>query len=285
MAKIIIPMITPFSKGELDRGTLRKFISYAFENGFDGLFPGGSTGGFASLSMSQHKRILSEVIEESTGLELFAGICRNNIEESLELGKYAIDLGYHDLVSINPYYHKYSQKSTLNYFSLLLESLDSDFYVYNNPSLSGSELTPKMVLELKEQHSNLVGMKDSGNNFEIFREFLKIKGLKVFQGKDAMLKESIESGAVGGVCSTANFALNTMLIAKGKSQADEASVRTKELVKTVSGYEVPAIHNYLFRKLILGEENPENYMNAPFVDLDPLPQLEAFRKYSFLPER
>ncbi len=285
MAKIIIPMITPFSSEELDKATLRKFISYAFENGFDGLFPGGSTGGFASLSMKQHKNLLSEVIEETTGMELFAGICRNNVEETLELGNYAIDLGYHNIVSINPYYHKYSHESTMNYFSILLEKLDSDFYIYNNPSLSGSELTPEMVSDLKEEHSTLVGMKDSGNNFEIFKEFLRIKGLVVLQGKDAMLKESIEAGAAGGVCSTANFALNTMLIAKGKPQANEASVMTKELVKAVSGYEVPAIHNYLFRKLILGEENPKDYINLPFVDLDPAPEMEKFRKYSFLPER
>lgn len=283
MAKIIIPMITPFFRNDLDRETIRKFISYATENSFDGLFPGGSTGGFASLSLEQHKALLSEVVNESTGLDLFAGICRNNLDETIELGKFAMDLGYHNLVSINPFYHKYSVNSTMNYFRILLEKLDSDFYVYNNPSLSGSALTPTMVADLKDEYSGLVGMKDSGNNFEIFKEFLKIKGLKVFQGKDAMLRESIEIGAAGGVCSTANFALNTMLIAKGKPQTNDASIKTVELVKLVSGYEVPAIHNYLFRKLIMKENHPERYVNEPFVDLDPQPDLEAFRKFTFLP--
>lgn len=284
MAKIIIPMITPFSKGKLDRTTIRKFISYAYENDFDGLFPGGSTGGFASLSLDQHKDLLTEVVNESTGLELFAGICRNNVEETVELGKFAIDLGYHNLVSINPYYHKFSKGSTLNYFQLLLERLDSELFVYNNPSLSGSELTPSMVEELKKEHSNLAGMKDSGDNFETFKEFLSIKDLKVFQGKDAMLKESIEAGAYGGVCSTANFALNTMLIAKDRPEKNEASVKTKELVKTVKNFEVPAIHNYLFRSLILGENSPKNYVNEPFVDLNPTPELDLFRRICFLPQ-
>ncbi len=283
MAKIIIPMITPFLNGELDKETLRSFVSYAYENQFDGLFPGGSTGGFASLSTTEHKEVLKEVAEETTGMELYAGICRNNLSETIELGKYAIDLGYRNLVSINPYYHKYSRNSTKNYFKILMESLDSNFYVYNNPSLSGSYLTPNMVSELKEQYSGLAGIKDSGNDFDTFREFLKIRDLKVLQGKDAMLKESIEAGAYGGVCSTANFSLNTSIVAKGRPDAEDASRKTKELVKLVSGYEVPAIHNYLFRKLILGEEAPENYMNAPFVDLEPLPDDEAFRKYSILP--
>lgn len=285
MASIIIPMITPFHKGSLDKATIRKFISYASENRFDGLFPGGSTGGFASLSLSQHKELLTEVINESTGMELFAGICRNNVEETVELGKFAMDLGYHNIVSINPYYHKYSADSTSRFYTVLLESLESDFFAYNNPPLSGSALTPAMISSLKEQYSNLAGIKDSGNNIEIFREFLEIKGLKVFQGKDTLLKESIEAGAIGGVCSTANFSLNTKIVAKGKTGMEEASRNTKDLVKLVSEYEVPAIHNYLFRSLILGEEKPQNYMNEPFVDLDPLPDLDSFRKYSFLPEQ
>lgn len=283
MAKIIIPMITPFLKGEMDKSAIRSFVSYAYENHFDGLFPGGSTGGFASFSTAEHKELLKEVAEETTGMELYAGICRNNISETIELGKYAIDLGYKSLVAINPYYHKYSVDSTKNFFKILMESLDSDFYVYNNPSLSGSSLTPDMVQELKEQYSGLTGIKDSGNDIATFREFLKIKGLKVFQGKDALLKESVEAGAYGGVCSTANFSLNTAIVAKGNPDADDASKKTKELVKLVSGYEVPAIHNYLFRKLILGEEVPENYMNPPFVDLKPLPDIETFRRYSYLP--
>lgn len=284
MAKIIIPMITPFKKGELDREAIRSFVSYAYENNFDGLFPGGSTGGFASLSTAEHKAVLKEVAEETTGMELYAGICRNNVNDTIELGKYAMDLGYRNLVSINPYYHKYSEKSTKNYFRILMEALDSDFYVYNNPSLSGSTLTPGTVMELKEQYSGLAGIKDSGNDFEAFMEFLKIKGLKVLQGKDAMLKESIEAGAYGGVCSTANFALNTMIMAKGRPEAVEASKKTKELVNMVSGYEVPAIHNYLFRKLILREGKPAEYMNQPFPDLDPQPGMEKFRRLIFLPE-
>lgn len=284
MPEIVIPMITPFSRGEFDVATLKEFVSYAHENRFDGLFPGGSTGGFASFSLSLHKRLLKEVVEESTGMNLFAGICRNNVEETIELGRYAMDLGYHNLVGINPFYHKYSERSTENFFDLVLDALDADFYIYNNPSLSGSTLSPALVRRLKEKHENMVGMKDSGNDINVFREYLKIPGLRVYQGKDALLAESIDAGAVGGVCSTANFALNTLLITRDSPEKNELSRKTGELVKLVGKYEVPAIHNYLFRKLILGEESPSQYVNPPFVDLASIPDLEAFRSLSTLPE-
>lgn len=280
--EIVIPMITPFRGEELDSKVLTGFIEYARENHFDGLFPGGSTGGFASLSQKKHGDFLREVIEESTGLKLFAGICRNNVEETIEMGKIAIDLGYTNLVSINPYYHKYSEASVENFFDRVISALDSDIYIYNNPSLSGYRLKPDLVERLKEKHPQVVGMKDSGNDMAEFGKFLNIKGLKVYQGKDAHIHESIERGAVGGVCSTANFALNTLLLAKNQTDIESTKAKTKRLVELVSHYDVPAIHNYLFRKFILNEIEPRNYVNPPFVDLKEVPELLALRENTIL---
>ena len=283
MPEIIIPMITPFRGDEIDHKVLLGFIEYARENHFDGLFPGGSTGGFASLSQRMHADFLREVIEESTGLKLFAGICRNNLEETIGMGKEAIDLGYTNLVCINPYYHKYSEASVENFFEKVISALDADMYIYNNPSLSGFRLSPELVGRLKEKHPQVVGMKDSGNDMDAFSRFLKIKGLKVYQGKDAYIHESIRQGAVGGVCSTANFALNTLLLAKNKADIESTKAKTKKLVELVSHYEVPAIHNYLFRRFVLNEMEPHNYVNAPFVDLMGIPELMELRENTILP--
>ena len=284
MSKIIIPMITPFSDGEIDAHVIRKFVEYATVNGFDGLFPGGSTGGFASLPMKQHEQVLSEVIDESANLLLFAGICRNNIIETIELGRNAIDMGYTNLVIINPYYHKFSEISVEKFFRDAIEALDSNIYLYNNPSLSGFTIQPELVSRLKADYSSLVGMKDSGDNIRTFRKYLEIADLEVFQGKDALLLDSLKSGAAGGVCSTANFSLNTLKIARNSGNAADISAKTGELVELVSRFEVPAIHNYLFRKLILKENRPKSYMNSPFSDLEPYPDLSGFLKYSILPE-
>lgn len=283
MPEIIIPMITPFREEEIDHKVLLGFVEYARENHFDGLFPGGSTGGFASLSQKRHAEFLKEVIEESTGLKLFAGICRNNVDETIEMGKIAIDLGYTNLVSINPYYHKYSESSVENFFNSVIPALDADVYIYNNPSLSGYRLSPELVENLKERHPQVVGIKDSGNDMDAFARFLKIKGLKVYQGKDAYVHESISQGAVGGVCSSANFALNTLLLAKNKGDVAKLRAMTKRLVELVSKYDVPAIHNYLFRRFILNELEPHNYMNAPFVDLKEIPDLIELRENTILP--
>lgn len=281
-ASLIIPMITPFKDNHLDRKALNRFVEYAKANRYDGLFAGGSTGGFASLSFEQHQQFLEWVMEAAQGMELYAGITRSSIIETLHMGKIASDLGYSNLVAINPFYHRYSQDSVYRFFDSILDAFDADVYAYNNPGLSGTEILPETIRKLKENHENLIGLKDSGADMAKFREFLKIRGLKVFQGKDALLLDSIREGAHGGVCMSSNFCLNTLKIARGSHDAERISEITGELVKLVTSYETPTIHNYLFRKYIAGESKPKNYMNMPFADLKELPPDEKLRALMIL---
>lgn len=280
--KLIIPMVTPYSGRDIDNDAVEGMIEYASSNGFDGLFPAGSTGAFMALSFKDQEYILSKVIEKSPEkIHLFAGISRNNLNESTAMGKRAVDMGYKDVVIINPFYHKYSQDSIYNYFSLIAGKVDANIFLYNNPSLSGLSIEPETVRKLKDNYSSIKGMKDSSNDYAKFSEFLKIPGLEVYQGKDSKLEKSIEMGAVGGVCSTANFSLNTLHIARGhKKEGVDYQERAAKVVELVSKYESPTIHNLLFRKLVLGQESPVNYMKEPFVDLSEVPDLEEIIKYS-----
>lgn len=282
-SEIVIPMITPFRNDQLDRDGLHAFIGYAEKNGFDGLFAGSSTGGFASLSMDQHGEFLKWVMEFSHSSSLFAGVTRSSLPETLKMVKLAVDLGYEKLVAINPFYHKYSQDSIGRFFDAVLSSTDVNIYAYNNPPLSGTEILPATLAKLKTAHSNLTGLKDSGGNLDRFKEFMKIPGLKVFQGKDALLFDSIKLGASGGVCSSANYCLNTLKIARNAPDSELISGKTKKLIDLLSKYDTPSIHNYLFRTQILGEKNPRSYVNKPYGDVLNPPSAGELKELLVLP--
>ncbi|MEM0155711.1 MAG: dihydrodipicolinate synthase family protein [Thermoplasmataceae archaeon] len=282
-SEIVIPMITPFRNNQLDRECLHAFIGYAEKNGFDGLFAGSSTGAFASLSMDQHGEFLKWVMEFSHSTSLYAGVTRSSLPETLNMVKLATDLGYEKLVAINPFYHKYSQDSIARFFDAILTATDANIYAYNNPPLSGTEILPATLARLKTNHSNLAGLKDSGGNLDRFREFLKIPGLKIFQGKDALLFDSIKIGASGGVCSSANYCLNTMKIVRNAPDSEQISEKTRKLIDIVSKYETPSIHNYLFRTQILGEKSPRNYVNKPYGDVVVPPSVNELKELLVLP--
>lgn len=281
--KIVIPMITPFRNNQLDRDCLHAFIGYAEKNKFDGLFAGSSTGGFVSLSTEQHGEFLKWVMELSHSAQPYAGVTRSSLPETLHMVKLASDLGYERIVAINPFYHKYSQDSIARFYGAILDATDAEVYAYNNPPLSGTEILPSTVSKIRNEHSNLAGIKDSGNNLEKFKDFLKIRGLEVYQGKDALLYESLKLGAQGGVCSSTNYCLNTLKIARGSPDAPEISAKTKKLIEVVGRYETPSVQNYLFRNLILGDKNPKNYVNQPFADLKVPPNSNEIRNLVVLP--
>lgn len=269
--KIIIPAITPFRDQQIDPNAVEVMAEYARKSGFDGLFAGSSTGGVAALSYKKHKEVLKTYIDKISGnVTPLAGISRNDLDETTSLGREAVDYGYRTIVLINPYYHNYSDKTIINYFSSVLENVDADFYLYNNPGLSGRNLKPEVISALHDKYPNVKGVKESSGDLGNFSKFLAIKGLDVFQGKDTLLYDSMKMGAAGGICSSANFSINTLRIAKGFPDATESAAKTEDLMKIVSSYENPVIHNYLFRKYIVGEI-PTGYMRKPYSDLDSVP--------------
>jgi 4-hydroxy-tetrahydrodipicolinate synthase len=269
--KIIIPALTPFRNQQIDPDAVEIMAEYAKKNGFDGLFAGSSTGGVAALSYKKHKEVLKTYIDKISGnVTPLAGISRNDLDETTSLGREAVDFGYKTIVLINPYYHNYSDKTFLSYFGSVLESVDADFYLYNNPGLTGRNLKPEVVSALHDKYPNVKGVKESSGDLDTFSKFLAIKGLEVFQGKDTLLYDAMKMGASGGICSSANFSLNTLKIAKNMHDVQESVKKIKDLMTIVSAYENPVIHNYLFRKYIAGE-TPSGYMRRPYSDLDSLP--------------
>ena len=69
-------------------------------------------------------------------------------------------------------------------------------------------LQAALVEELAYQMPNIVGMKDTSGDITLTSEFIRRTrdvDFKVFGGKDTLLYASLCHGAVGGVCTAANF--------------------------------------------------------------------------------
>ena len=80
--------------------------------------------------------------------------------------------------------------------------------LYNNPGRVGYTMSAKLVEELAHNVPNIVGMKDTSGDITQTSEFIRRTrdvGFKVFGGKDTLLYASLCHGAVGGVCTAANF--------------------------------------------------------------------------------
>lgn len=110
---------------------------------------------------------------------------------------------------LQPMFLKPTYEELYNHFKTIAESIpETPVLLYNNPGRVGYTMSAKLVEELAHNVPNIVGMKDTSGDITQTAEFIRRTrdmGFKVFGGKDTLLYASLCHGAVGGVCTAANF--------------------------------------------------------------------------------
>jgi len=263
---IITPMITPVKKNEIDFESIGILVDFLLRNGIEGVFPGSSTGAFTLFSMKRHWEILEFVSKNVNGkLALVAGIGRNNLEDTIETGKKAKDLGYTGAVLITPFYLKFNQDDLYRYYSMVAEKVDLDIFVYNNPDLSGNFIEPSTIARLMENFSNIVGVKDSSGDMRKFNLYFTElpRGRYIFQGRDDLLYPSLLLGASGGVCGTSNF--SPLIHEIYKERSIEKHFKIVNVMKILRKYNTMS-YTYLFWRLVRNKDY-NDYAIFPYSEL------------------
>ncbi|HYA35706.1 MAG TPA: dihydrodipicolinate synthase family protein, partial [Candidatus Binataceae bacterium] len=83
-------LVTPFRDGEIDERALRELIEWQIQSGVDGLVPCGSTGESATLTHSEHERVIKLTIEQARKrVPVVAGTGSNSTAEAIRLTAFA----------------------------------------------------------------------------------------------------------------------------------------------------------------------------------------------------
>ncbi|MCL5989020.1 MAG: dihydrodipicolinate synthase family protein [Candidatus Thermoplasmatota archaeon] len=282
LSGIITPAISPFNGDELKEPAIEKLMVHLHQIGVSGVFPMGSNGSSPFISNKMHKRILEVFSKYRSKDEYFVpGVGKNNIEDTLELSEFAADINSDAIVVVTPYYLKVSQKSIYSYFDRIVGKVDLPVILYNIPQLTGNTIRPETVLQLSENYSNIVGIKDSSGDLTLFQDYLLNlpKKIKVFQGQDELLLPSLVLGAAGGVCGSTNFIdLATKVMKSFKDSDIRSAARIQRKLSMLKSYlntkSFPQVYSFLFHKLILKQD----ITGTPAM-LDPLEQSEMGEIY------
>ena len=129
-------------------------------------------------------------------------------EDQAAPGKYAVLLPGPPK-ELQPMFLKPTYAELYDHFKTIAESVpETPVLLYNNPGRVGYTLSAQLVEELAHTVPNIVGMKDTSGDITQTSEFIRRTRdveFKVFGGKDTLLYASLCHGAVGGVCTAANF--------------------------------------------------------------------------------
>ena len=106
MQGIFVATITPFDRNlEVDYEVLHSHVEFLVSKNVHGLVPCGTNGEFSSLTLKEAKKVIEATLNFSVKTMVVAGTGRSNILETLELSRFAWDLGVDALMIVPPYYY------------------------------------------------------------------------------------------------------------------------------------------------------------------------------------
>lgn len=208
---IIVPILTPIDGEErIDEPKLRDQVDYVINGGVSGVLAFGSNGEFYMVEEDEMERGLKIMVAQAAGrVPVYFGIGAISTKKCCRLAKMAAANGAAGVSVLQPMFLKPTYQELFLHFKAVAESVPGvPMLLYNNPGRVGYTLSADLVDELAHKVDNIVGMKDTSGDITLTSEFIRRTrdvDFKVFGGKDTLLYASLCHGAVGGVCTAANF--------------------------------------------------------------------------------
>jgi len=222
----IVPVITPFKDGEVDYEKLVELVNWQIDSGSHGISVTGTTGEPSSLTTMERKQVIKTAKEAVNGRVPFVpGTGSANHAESLELSRYAQEIGADALLLISPYYLRPSQEGLYRHFDAIAKSVELPTVLYNIPGRTAVNIEIDTVARLKEANDNIIGVKESNKNFEHINRLLQKMGrdFLVYSGIELLCYPILAIGGAGYVSATGNLMPTKVaslynLVAAGKWQ-------------------------------------------------------------------
>ena len=208
---VVVPILTPIDENEMiDEARLRDQVDYVIEGGVLGILAFGSNGEFYMVEEDEMERGLKIMLDQAAGrVPVYFGIGAISTKKCCRLAKMAVEAGAAGISVLQPMFLKPTEAELYNHFKTIAESVpETPMLLYNNPGRVGYTMSAGLVERLAHEVPNIVGIKDTSGDITQTSEFIRRTrdvNFKVFGGKDTLLYASLCHGAVGGVCTAANF--------------------------------------------------------------------------------
>ena len=209
---MLTALVTPFRNDAVDEAALRELVERQIAAGIDGLVPCGSTGESATMTHSEHRRVMEIVVEAAAGrVPVVAGTGSNNTREAIELTRHARDAGAQGALLISPYYNKPTQEGLLAHYRAVADEVGLPLLVYNIPGRTASNVLPETIAQLA-RHPQIVGVKEASGNLDQMAEVIRTcpDDFSVLSGDDALTLPLLGIGGRGVISTSANVAPREM---------------------------------------------------------------------------
>lgn len=208
---VVVPILTPIDENEMiDEKKLREQVDYVIDGGVLGILAFGSNGEFYVIEEDEMERGLKIMVDQAAGrVPVYFGIGAISTKKCVRLAKMAVANGAAGISILQPMFLKPTETELFQHFKTIADAVpETPVLLYNNPGRVNYTMSANLVDRLAHEVENIVGMKDTSGDITQTSEFIRRTrdvNFKVFGGKDTLLYASMCHGAVGGVCTAANF--------------------------------------------------------------------------------
>lgn len=228
---VLSALVTPFAEdGSVDEDQVRVIVDRSIDAGLDAVVAGGGTGEVASLDDDERVRLFEVVVDQAAGrAPVVANIGALTAAKAVRLGQSAERAGADVVMLITPYYEQLSEKETARFIRQVAGAVDLPIMLYNNPSVTGTNLDAQTLAAFGRDIDNVMYVKDSSKDWEQALRLIHHHGddIGLIVGWDSFLFSALLEGATGIMAGAANVVPDEIAaVAKALRAGDVEGART-----------------------------------------------------------
>ena len=183
----------------------------------------------SSSSVDERRRVADLFLQAADNRLQVAVHCgAQTTADTVALAAHAAEVGADAVVVIGPPYFKLDETAQYgHFFAAAAACAPMPFYVYEFAATTGYAIAPAVLERLRDDASNVVGLKVSDTPLSAFEKYL-LPGFDIFVGPEALIADGMARGARGAVSALAS-ALPREVAAVVREPTPEGAARLGEL--------------------------------------------------------
>jgi len=203
----LVPLVTPFHRGQFDEARFLQLIEWQIDSGSHGLVITGTSGEPSALSLDEREHVLLTAVKTvRRRVPVIAATGTNNHAETLRLTRFAHKIGADAALVVVPYYVRPSQEGLYRHFKSIADEVEIRVIIYNIPGRTATNMEPATIARLARDCRNIIGVKEANKDFEHVNRVLHLcgRGFLVYSGIELLCFPMLTIGGSGHVSATAN---------------------------------------------------------------------------------
>jgi 4-hydroxy-tetrahydrodipicolinate synthase len=249
MRGLFAAVATPVrADGGVDEDTFDRLLDLLLATGVDGVCLGGATSEYPHVETAARMALIRRAaLRIPAGRSLLVGIGAPTVQQTLALGRAAVEAGCRALLLPMPLFFRYAQDDLREYCAHVSRTLAAPCLLYDLPDFT-NPLAPETTLSLLRDEPFIVGLKDSSgcpDRLETFASARAAQDWTLLVGDDRLLLDGLRAGWNGGISGVAGFcpellvALYRSAAAGRMEEAAGCQQRVEELIERIAPFPAP----------------------------------------------